>query len=111
MKKLIRLTESDLHRIVKESVNRILKETEGQLFGLTKMQGEELWDAIDKHLQQLGDAYVSKFYSDEHQITIALNSNIRGGKGEIIEIMKNFGYDYYTSGANDEYIMMTFKPM
>ena len=26
-KKLIRLTESDLHRIVKESVNRILKES------------------------------------------------------------------------------------
>ena len=26
MKKVIRLTESDLHRIVKESVNRILKE-------------------------------------------------------------------------------------
>jgi len=26
MKKLIRLTESDLHRIVKESVNRILME-------------------------------------------------------------------------------------
>ena len=27
MRKLIRLTESDLHRIVKESVNRILKES------------------------------------------------------------------------------------
>lgn len=27
MKKAIRLTESDLHRIIKESVNRILKET------------------------------------------------------------------------------------
>jgi hypothetical protein len=27
-KKLIRLTESDLHRIVKESVNRILRENE-----------------------------------------------------------------------------------
>jgi hypothetical protein len=26
MKKIIRLTESDLHRIVKESVNKILKE-------------------------------------------------------------------------------------
>ena len=26
-KKLIRLTESDLHKIVKESVNRILKES------------------------------------------------------------------------------------
>lgn len=28
MKKVIRLTESDLHRIIKNSVNRILKETE-----------------------------------------------------------------------------------
>lgn len=28
-KQVIRLTESDLHRIVKESVNRILKEDEG----------------------------------------------------------------------------------
>lgn len=28
MKKIIRLTESDLHRIVKESVQRILKEVE-----------------------------------------------------------------------------------
>jgi hypothetical protein len=27
MRKLIRLTESDLHKIVKESVNRILKES------------------------------------------------------------------------------------
>jgi hypothetical protein len=29
-KKLIRLTESDLHRIVKESVNRILRESENE---------------------------------------------------------------------------------
>lgn len=29
MKKLIRLTESDLHRVVKESVKKILKEYEG----------------------------------------------------------------------------------
>ena len=28
-KKLIRLTESDLHRIVRESVNKVLKEEEG----------------------------------------------------------------------------------
>ena len=112
MKKVIRLTENDLHRIVRNSVKRILKESEGQLFGLTKMQGEELWNAIDNELQQLGDVYVSKFYSDEYQITIAANRNIeRSGRKEIIEIMKNFGYDYYTAGANDEYIMMTFKPM
>jgi len=30
-KKLIRLTESDLHRIVKESVNRILRESDGYM--------------------------------------------------------------------------------
>ena len=113
MKKVIRLTEQDLHRIVKESVQRVLKEeTGGQLFGLTKIQGAELWDAIDKHLRQLGDVYVSRFYSDEDQITIAANKNIgREGRKEVIETMKNFAYDYYTSGANDEFIMMTFKPM
>lgn len=33
-KKLIRLTESDLHRIVKESVNRMLNENESDLSDL-----------------------------------------------------------------------------
>ena len=33
-KKLIRLTESDLHRIVKESVNRILKEANDHLLSI-----------------------------------------------------------------------------
>lgn len=28
MKKIVRLTESDLHRIIKESVNRIIKESD-----------------------------------------------------------------------------------
>ena len=32
-KKLIRLTESDIHRIVKESVNRILKEAYSDIYG------------------------------------------------------------------------------
>lgn len=113
-KKLIRLTEGDLHRIVKESVKKILKEEEvnGQLFGLSKLQGRELYDSIDENLKQFdGDAYVSRFYSDENQITIAANNAIgRDGRREIIEMMKNYGYDYYTSGANDGYIMMTFKP-
>ncbi len=33
MKQLIRLTESDIHRIVKESVNRILKENSFDYYG------------------------------------------------------------------------------
>ena len=32
-KKLIRLTESDIHRIVKESVSRILKEAYSDIYG------------------------------------------------------------------------------
>ncbi len=34
MKKLIRLTESDLHRIVKESANKVLRENETQNLGI-----------------------------------------------------------------------------
>lgn len=49
-KKLIRLTESDLHRIVKESVNRILKESDE-------------WDA---YLQQDDDEPTSFEYDDSN---------------------------------------------
>jgi hypothetical protein len=35
MKRIIRLTESDLHRIVKESVNKILKEVKGYTYDPT----------------------------------------------------------------------------
>lgn len=41
-KKLIRLTESDLHRIVKESVQKILNEADGwQTYDDTNMSPEE----------------------------------------------------------------------
>lgn len=60
-KKLIRLTESDLHRIVKESVNRILKEEElkGTLLNpspdsLEKKQAYRLYDEIERKLMEIG---------------------------------------------------------
>ena len=106
MKKVIRLTENELHRIVKESVIRVLKESSPY------DNDGSIYDGIDSKLSQIGDAYVSKFYSDEHQITIAAHRNIgRDGRNEIIDMMKNLGYEYYTAGANDEYVMMTFKPL
>lgn len=43
-KKLIRLTESDLHRIVKESVNKVLR--------------EGLWNAIERDGYQIYDTFV-----------------------------------------------------
>ena len=50
-KKLIRLTESDLHKIVKESVNRVLNEVQ---FGGESLHGNnpEDWAAM-KHLRSL----------------------------------------------------------
>jgi hypothetical protein len=49
MKKIIRLTESDLHDIVKESVNRILKENgEGQNHIYSEKEMQWLYDNQDK---------------------------------------------------------------
>ena len=42
-KKLIRLTESDLHRIVKESVNRVLKEGHNEDY----MEAKQIIDGMD----------------------------------------------------------------
>ncbi len=98
MKKTIRLTESDLHNIIKKSVNRIIREMD---------ESNSIYDSIDASLSKFGDARVSRFYSDENQITLAVNKSIQ--RKPIIDIMKRFGYEYYTSGANDEYIMVTFK--
>jgi hypothetical protein len=30
-------------------------------------------------------------------------------KNDVIAIMKDFGYDLYDTGANGEYLMMTFQ--
>ena len=83
MKKVIRLTESDLHRIVKNSVQRIISEGYGDT---------SLWDEIDQRLQSLGrgvDAYVSRFYSDDNNICVAVNRNTmyHGTRYDIDDIM------------------------
>ena len=105
--KLIRLTESDLHRVVKESVDRILNEN-------SPYDNDSIfYDVIDRSLSQNTDykASVSRFYSDQNQITIAVfvTNDIRNTKRAVIETMKRFFYEYCTSGANGKYVMMTFK--
>jgi len=100
------MAESNLHKIVKESVNKVVRESiEGDLY--TQFQ------AIDKSLSQIdNETYVSRFYSDENQITIAVSRSVnRLGRQRIIEMMKNYGYSYSTSGGNGKYIMMTFEPI
>ena len=108
-KQVIRLTEGDLHRIIKESVDNILSEPHGNLYGLKPLQGQELFDRITGYLQRFGDVRVSNFYSDEYRITIAMHKSVRGKRKEIDEIMENFGYTIYDAGANDDYVMLTYK--
>ena len=49
MKQFIRLTESDLHRIVKESVNKILRESADD----AEYDARDFWrEAEDKYLMQ-----------------------------------------------------------
>ena len=56
-KKLIRLTENDLHRIVKESVNRVLKESNRYAYTLEiDNRYKPLWDKFTNELQAALDA-------------------------------------------------------
>lgn len=58
-KKLIRLTESDLHRIVKESVNRVIKESDGGIdpsqidFGLGSAQFDPRYKGVIRAVRNL----------------------------------------------------------
>ena len=58
-KKLIRLTESDLHRIVKESVNRVIKESDGGIdpsqidFGLDSAKFDPRYKGVIRAVRNL----------------------------------------------------------
>lgn len=105
----IRLSESKLHKVIKESVDNTLSEPRGNLYGLQPLQGRELFDTITGYLQHLGDVRVSNFYSDENQITIAMHRSASGKRKEIDEIMGNIGYTLDDTGANDDYVMLSYK--
>ena len=56
MKRVVRLTEGDLHRIVKESVKRVLKEEYGRYKGVCyigiEMPKEYVESSIDKMFEE-----------------------------------------------------------
>ena len=58
-KKLIRLTESDLHRIVKESVNKVLNEANGLY---TNENGDDVYDSqsVYSYFKELANKYGEK---------------------------------------------------
>lgn len=54
-KKLIRLTESDLHRIVKESVNRVLNEEHGGTYiqGVLNAIEDAIYSTVDTEIARM----------------------------------------------------------
>lgn len=110
--KIIRLSEANLNSIVKNTIKSVLREEFGREHDYeldNNKKRRDLYDEIDNRLQKFGDAYVSRFYSDENQITLAVHKSINM-RNKIQKMMSLFGFELYTTGANDDYIMMTFIP-
>ena len=114
--KIIRLSEANLNSIVKNTIKSVLREEFGRELDYgndheldNNKKRRDLYDEIDSRLQKFGDAYVSRFYSDKNQITLAVHKSINM-RNKIQEMMSLFGFELYTIGANDDYIIMTFIP-
>ena len=60
-KKLIRLTESDLHKIVKESVNRVINEA---AYNMNSSEYKQMYDSGDKWYDDREDADTRKEIED-----------------------------------------------
>jgi hypothetical protein len=66
MKKLIKLTESDLHRIVKESVNRILREA---AYDINSPEYKQMYDNDNRWPDEMDDtALTNREISDYEEL-------------------------------------------
>ncbi len=95
-KKLVRLTESDLHKIIKESVNRILKENDDfqphgykvtSNWGGNEIQIDDRGDAArlrDSHTGQVTDWMEIQF--DEEGVAYVIDEN--GNEERLCDYMR-----------------------
>ena len=74
-KKIIRLTEGDLHRIVKESVQRILKEHDMYALGRGSAHALERSADLAREMGQSGEFDDEKIARMRHQDKLAHNAN------------------------------------
>lgn len=75
MKQVIRLTESDLHKIVKESVQRILKEHDMYALGRGSAHALERSADLERDMAQSGEFDDEKIARMRHQDKLAHNAN------------------------------------
>ena len=94
-KKFIRLTESDLHRIVKESVNNVLYESWTRLNGDLKNHLKNIHKMDEKTLLWLADIY-PEFYADYLAIVNReLYDEYMWDLGDIIENLTGYNMSHF----------------
>ena len=69
MKQIIRLTESDLHRVVKESVKRIIREMDFSTPRARSFLRQAVGNKIRKYNQEKDPALRSKYWSQIHNVS------------------------------------------
>ena len=99
-KKLIRLTESDLHRIVKQSVNKVLKEGVGDSVKIYN----DLSGLLDK-ARDLSGELIDSAYNDGQKGLIRIATTIQNALWNLRERLEKRDYDensQYPKGSDFE---------
>lgn len=103
IKNTIRLTKSDLNKIITETVSRVLRESDDV---------DRLRNDINRELSQFGDVRLTFMSPYDDYITVMYNNNDSTGSiSDVIDIMSDFGYRYQDGGADGDYWVMTFLPL
>ena len=104
MKKLIRLTEGDLHRIVKESVNQLLTELDWRTYAnAAKKAGDETIGRI-KSGEKFNDLKNDKEFTKRSRQHNAFRNQAVQGSREKFKDYGGEGFDLYTTIGPDDHI-------
>jgi len=102
-KKLIRLTESDLHRIVKESVNKVLTELDWKTYAnyanRRRAQGE--WSKADAGDDAAIDAFNKKYHASDYENRNGLERSANFSMSNGADGAKKYDLGYRSSVKNN----------
>ncbi len=109
-KKLVRLTESDLHKIIKESVNRILKEHETYVDMLRRQDAEKKasWDAFENTVPYGTSDNLSTKLDNKHSYD---SNKYHHETIQDYHSPEKYGFDTYSNFAKTEKYLPGFNAM
>ena len=107
-KKPIRLTDQDLHRIVKESVNKILKEAVNELDPRTYASARDKQNAIDADYdKQMADYNkknpFSRMMSKKPQMPKGYGRGSKFNNAAVSSFNRDYGFDWNNSNNNNKH--------